>query len=157
MEKQKSWEDFIEELDKPSPWWDEVYYWFYRLLEKIKDIPKEIRWFLQRGKRGYADCDVWNLSYYLADVISRSVKKLKKEIHGCPQEFFDASNKNECWKWEEILDKIANSFQMLRDIDDLSDTNPYDAEKTLEIRAEIEKKSREGLQLFVKHFEGLWD
>jgi len=36
---------------------------------EIMRIFKEIKWFWQRGKRGWADCDVWGFQDYLTDII----------------------------------------------------------------------------------------
>ena len=32
-------------------------------------IPKEIKWFFQRGFRGYSDRDVWNIDEWFLNII----------------------------------------------------------------------------------------
>lgn len=46
---------------------------------------KEIKWFIQRGKRGYADCDWWNLDSYMSKVMADAILTLRmKGMHvGC--------------------------------------------------------------------------
>lgn len=44
-----------------------------------------VKTFIQRGRRGWADRDVWNLDHYLARVIGESVHHLAVIDHGWPQ------------------------------------------------------------------------
>ena len=155
----KLWKELKEDLSKPSHWWVEAYYSIYRLILKIEDFPKEIKWLFQRAKRGYADCDVWNLSHYLSSVIAGSVKRLKKIQHGLPTVIFTEGKLEEQARkeWNYILDGIITAFESLRDIDEFSDTELFDAGKTPEAMGKIEENAQEGMQLFVKYFRDLWD
>ena len=154
-----SWEEAKKDLEKPSPWWTEVYYWIYRLLLKIEGFPREIKWFFQRARKGFAECDVWELSHYLASVIAGSVKRLKEIQHGIPGEIWtkDKTEKQAMKEWNEILDKIIDSFGSLRDIDVIADVEPFNPEKSLKIIKKIEKEALVGQELFLKYFGNLWD
>jgi len=56
----------------------QLYYKSKGILETIRLFPRKIKWFIQRGKRGWADCDTWGLDFYLADIIENSIQYLKK-------------------------------------------------------------------------------
>lgn len=56
----------------------------YRLFDFIKNIPKEIKWFFQRGFRGYSDKDVWNIDKWFLNIIIPMLKQLKKRKNGYP-------------------------------------------------------------------------
>ena len=104
FEKYNSIEELLEQINKERTIWSDIYYFLWRVWDKIKRTPKQIKWFIQRGKRGWADCDVWGLNSYLAEVISGSVKKLKKIHNGYPDGFEEE-------EYEEVLENISNSFK----------------------------------------------
>jgi hypothetical protein len=59
---------------------------FYKIKEFF-DIPyhiRKVKWFLQRGFRGWADCDVWDFDHYLSRVISGGLEHLSRNNHGFP-------------------------------------------------------------------------
>ena len=124
-------ESFYESLDKvlhPS------------MLEKVKDFFREIKWFIQRGKRGYADCDVWDFDSYLSRVIANGVRELKDGT-GYPA---DLSVR----KWNTTLEKIAVGFEAQVKLPDFP---TREDEKKLLVKAKI------GMELFQKYFKSLWD
>lgn len=45
---------------------------------------REVKWFLQRGRRGYSDQDAWNLEVYLSMVLSKALVRLADTSHGHP-------------------------------------------------------------------------
>ena len=67
---------------------------------------KEIKWFIQRGKRGWADCDTWNFDTYIARVIKEGTEYLLEHQHGYPSGLTDK-------KWREILKEIVWAFDYL--------------------------------------------
>ena len=115
--------------------WDEIeslYYKCYRGYKKVADIPYEIKWFIQRGKRGYADCDLWSLDSYLSGFLPKALRKMAEINHGCPDEFVNCdpkyyikdSGKHDCdackednghcvmcKDWEEVIIKMAEAFE----------------------------------------------
>lgn len=113
MEERAAWEKAnpVKAFFKDLPWK------FYRAWSNhISMYPKEIKWFIQRGKRGYADCDVWSIDWYLDSWLPEAVRELKGGF-GCPGDLYDGTKKdNECWKWQEILEDIAKGFEASRKI-----------------------------------------
>jgi len=37
---------------------------------------RKIKWFIQRGKRGWADCDAWDFNTYVAGIIKEGTEYL---------------------------------------------------------------------------------
>ena len=111
----------------------------------VSDIKCEIKWWLQRRFRGYSDDEVWNLHDATARFLIPRLKKLKEINHGCPEEFFDKTKEHECEAWSEVLDKMICAFELSVN-DEWILANPNR-------RSQID----EGLQLFAKYFDHLWD
>ncbi len=70
----------------------------------IKKISRRIKLYCQRAKRGFADEDLWNLDYFLAGVISKSIRELIKQKHGYPAEMTGK-------EYDRKLTKIAEGFE----------------------------------------------
>lgn len=47
---------------------------------------RKARWFIQRGRRGWADCDVWSFDWYITKVMSQGIARLADVDHGWPGE-----------------------------------------------------------------------
>jgi len=130
----------------------------------IKNPYYSIKYFIQRGIRGYSDEDLWDFHSYLCDIISIGVKELAKNHYGCPGDLYDKTRKNdECWKWRETLETIIKGFEAAKELDrgcmikkilkDGAYTMEFDKKKA----QQLTKKFEEGMKLFAKHFMGLWD
>jgi hypothetical protein len=130
---------------------DDVRYGFRHIYHHIRGLFMEVKWFIQRGKRGYADCDIWGFDTYLAKVISGGCTQLKNIRQSAPTRLsrhlpvgkWDIAAK----RWERILEKISRGFTLLNMWED-NGRIPTDAEKR-----EIAK----GWFLFKKYFSDLWD
>lgn len=146
---------------------------FNRIKRFIKDIPYKIKWFIQRGKRGYSDCDIFDMSYWFIQVIVPMLKQLKETKHGYP---CDMTEK----EWDNQLDKMIKCFIEMSE-DGCSMKNEYEnklfeniewneeeTEEHKELREEWlnreeeiwnyrEKMKKEAFDLFSKHFWNLWD
>lgn len=129
------------------------------------NIYKSIKWFIQRGRRGYADCDVWSFDSYIAKMISSGIRTLKKSHHGCPRELWDEGAVNqECWRWEEILEDIAQGFDASQKILDMdyffieeNEDGMYVHKIDKERMEQLTKKYKRGISLFSEYFMNLWD
>lgn len=100
----------LSELDNIKiSWWEEHILWNLEALwEKITAVPKEIKWFVQRGRKGYADCDVWEFDSYLAQVISGGLKELSKNQYGSPVKF---RSQAEWGKWLLKMSKLYGKYE----------------------------------------------
>jgi hypothetical protein len=130
---------------------DDVRYGWIRKYRHIRNMFMEVKWFIQRGKRGYADCDIWGFDTYLARVISEGCKQLKDSAHSAPTRLSGhlAATQSDIAikRWSRILEKISRGFILLNMWED-NGRMPTDAEKR-----EIAK----GWFLFKKYFSDLWD
>lgn len=135
-----------------------------RLIVKIiwlfADFPYEIKWFIQRGKRGYSDRDLWSFDLYLAKIINRGAWQLADEIHGSQLDMYDkeaeARGEDPHHKTREILRQIATLFQAFEDEEEAFIWNDDPQELEL-IEAELHKKQKKALWLLAEHFRLLND
>lgn len=63
-----------------------------RLKWKLKDIRFNRRMAKQRYKKGYADCDVWGMNYWLGETFAKMIRRLEQMKHGCPMTDFKEVN-----------------------------------------------------------------
>jgi len=122
--------------------------WF---INNPRDLKNNIKWFIQRGKRGYSDSDLWDFDSYLAEIISKGLKEFSEEIHGVPDDIakkFKDEDKElieSVKEWKRILLEISWTFENT----DLIDRVEYDKE--------VLKRYNNGWRLFKKYFYHLWD
>lgn len=117
---------------------------------KIKMMPKEIKWFIQRGRRGYADCDLWSFDSYLSKIIYTGLSQLKEHQHILPLWEEGMSEEDAKKRWHHVLDEIIWAYKRLYDC--------VDGEaKYMMISDEEQKRINRGVKLFTKHFHSFWD
>lgn len=151
------------ELNKPKSWIVEVYWWCYRFWHnQVKTLPKETKWFFQRGYRGYADCDVWSMDGYLTDIIPAMIRRLMTYKNSYPPEFQNIE------EWLQILDEIASGFELMKAWEEdyaavLGDStyvnfkNPVWKAKLEAKEKEVYEKFEKAKELFCKWYGHLWD
>lgn len=127
-------------------------------LERLSDGLREVKWFLQRGRRGWADRDVWGLDGYLARVISESVAYLEKTTIGYPtpkaewpwpDEVGEQANR----EWHETLRAISGGFGSVSE----GDYHVEDAEGNFVLPPIVKPEYERAKALFAEHFWSLWD
>ena len=157
---------------KESSLWFKTERLFWKTWYKAIDFPDEVKYFIQRGRRGWSDRDTWSLPDFLSKVICDSVLKLSGEVHGYPEWLGHAFNEVHCvalpeddkrfeenkQKWSEILNKIAVGFAFAECIQEGgvwrgSLFTPY----TKEQMEKYNHGFNEGMDLFKKHYFDLWD
>lgn len=135
-----------------TTWYEEIYYWFWRRFDWIRNRPREIKYFYQRGKRGFSDSDVWDIGAYLTEWMPDAIKQLRKNVSSCPESMFDKKRKhNQCWKWKKILKEIEDGFKAANDIS--CDNFAFKKKKYDRLMGKFNKSG----MLFIKHFFSLWD
>jgi len=127
------------------------------------DVINRVKWFIQRGRCGYAECDFWDFNTYLIDIIIAGIEDLKKNSCGCPNEFYDAKNlNNECERWLIVLDEISEGFKAGKKIINYDcmrweKSGEYYKHVFDEEEAKLlAKKFDRGIELFSKYFLDLW-
>ena len=170
-------EEVLEKMKAPKSVWWNISAFFYRNWYKLTNVPKEIKWFIQRGKRGWAECDVWGLNTYLARVIEETTGQLAKEAHGCPME--SENDPMTLGKWIDILNDISTAFYYEKEItgydliyvplkdydkvaknikEDFKYVNEKMGTESCRIMSKKEVKEYEkGWRLFRKYFGAMWD
>lgn len=122
----------------------------------VSNIPSEIKYFIQRGRRGWADCDHWNANNYMSNVLLGLMTSFEKNDCGYP---FDLKKD----EWHEILKKIIAGFEAIKEVCDDSfwdDCKDKNGEIDVDIiKIETDKrvaKFNEGIDLFKKYYLNLW-
>lgn len=95
--------------------------YYYEVGRKSKipgDTYRNIKWFIQRGKRGYSDADIWGFDYYLSEVIVKGLKDLQKQVHGSPcgtigtqSISIEDKDTKEITEWKKIIGEIIWTFE----------------------------------------------
>ena len=141
-------------------------YMFYRLLDKIKYLPQNTKFFFQRLFRGYGDDDLWSLDYWILEKIRKPfkafVKNQKKNGSSYPDslvypKYIDIHIKKEDEgfdRWIKILEQIEEAMD-LRWLDYTCDDKWLDM--TTEEQLEVYKKIEKGWKSFGEHFGDFWD
>lgn len=77
----------------------------------MRNLFNKIKWFIQRGKNGYASCDVWNLDYYLSSWLPRALKELRDMKSSFPWNHGMTDK-----KWYNLLTKMAKGFESMDEV-----------------------------------------
>lgn len=115
----------------------------------------EVKWFIQRGRRGWADSDVYDIGNYLSDIIPDMVKH--QITYGCG---YPVGMTNE--EWDKVRAEIASGFMAWRlaqegtwfDEDATSEKNQKNCVKAWK---GAQKSLEKSCKLLAKHFGNLWD
>lgn len=104
----KSFEDILEPILRKRRWY-ELAFWTIRwkledALRSPKTLYRAVKRFIQRGRRGWADEDVWNLDHYLSGVIAGTLKHLADTSHSYPLQYGDFDS------WRTTLLVMAGVF-----------------------------------------------
>ena len=134
-------------LNRKYPWYQELYWWFLRLLRKPGEGHQAVRFFFQRGFRGYADIDWWNLNDYLSEWIPGALRKIR-DGHGYP----GRGEADTPEKWRKILNKMIKGFEAYKEKDNLRADKNY-----LKRWEKLDKEQKEGMREFIKWYDSLWD
>jgi len=120
---------------------------YYHLLTHPWKIVEESyyhsKWFLQRGRRGYADCDVWNLDSYLTSWLPAALEHLQRNKMGHP---VGMTRKG----WDTRLERMKQGFIEAQKVSDMVYITPRDC-------AMAQRRVESGLRVFARHFLSLWD
>lgn len=122
------------------------------------DYDRYVKWFFQRGKRGWADCDTWNFDWYLSNVIIGGLEYFRDNNHSYPSELSSVE------EWNSVLDQMIDGFKSWQKIvgfgngeyfskltDELGEK---EASRIYEQKlAEVEEK----MSLLIKWYGNLWD
>ncbi len=83
----------------------DAWHWTRRAWRDVRKPPpwRRVKWNLQRMRRGWADCDVWSLDSYIAQLLSGAVLKLA-DGHAYPG---DGTEWDTPEKWDAHLKDLS--------------------------------------------------
>lgn len=178
--------EFCFEYDRKWKWWEYPEIWWYRYFWNwASDLPRNTKYFFQRGVRGWADSDVWGMHSYLTDTILNMLVKLKRDKHGCPMFGGDYNTQaipldennldKDMIAWDNILEEMIEGFKILKLADSTDEHLTYAPDFPEERKADFEAHMKEkyptwrfttkeedakvkrAFELFAKHYLNLWD
>ena len=144
MEVKKS-RKLSKEWEKKHPildFFQSFKYEVHRKGEIPEDFYYDIKYFIQRGKKGYSKRDVWEFSYYLSDVIVKGLTDLKKMAHAVPGGMIGVQsicmdNKEEqkaLELWKKEIDRIIWTFEAVKKIQDRNWIPVLDEKDRIELK-----------------------
>lgn len=125
---------------------------------KFKDIKNEITWFIQRGRRGYSDLDIWEIDTWFATVFVNMLRDFSKETQDYPP-FFNGTkpplgiyshaipeedDSEELAEWKKEVCRMADLFEGTK-----HDCGFAASQEQIRCRDEA-------LELLKKHYFDLW-
>ena len=128
----------------------------YDLIEWVLIPYYKIKYFIQRGKRGYSERDLWDLEHHLSFILSNALLDMVKISHGSPcRAIGDIPN---CCKdcnchelWKKELKENAEKFRLLYK------NEWYNIEQAEESWKQEEKTYKEATEWLAKWYGSLWD
>ena len=106
-----------------------VYRFFLHIIESPSYYYYEIKYFIQRGIRGWSNRDSWSIDWYLTSILVPILKKLKENKHGHPMQVYPKDckldkygnpikeeEKKAIQRWNYILNIIIKTFETTQKI-----------------------------------------
>lgn len=128
--------------------------WWRQLLEPLNpnEYRRKLKWFWQRGKRGYSDADVWNAHSHISTVIAGMSRHLADHADGYPANPWDKKHELTMAKWQKVLRDIAKGFEAFETLIYDYDLHP-DSARSKKLQAEWDN----AIVLLKKWYGGMWD
>lgn len=140
--------------DSYFPWWEENILWpIEKRWRDIVSVPKRIKWFWQRGTRGFSDRDSWDVHSWLAEIIPGAIARMREYDNSYPSIFIKKGKTHDQAKgdWHNVLKEIEDGFKAWQEIDGIGHDLPTDE------NIQRRKKFDRGMKLLHKYFDCLWD
>ena len=160
-------EDMFTKWDEENEKWYNKYFVipFHTFIYAIMEFPSKVKWFYQRGSRGWSDRSAWSIDTWLVNNLIPMLERLKKDKHGTPALMYrkkDGVDKggnptgNADWlannRWNNVLNEILYGLKCAKKIQDLD----YDY-KDKELTKRLIKSSQRSFELIGKYLFSLWD
>ena len=160
-------EDVFARWDKENEKWYNKYFVipFHTFIYAIGEFPSKVKWFYQRGSRGWSDRSAWSIDSWLVDNLIPMLERLERDKHGTPLSMFrkkdgvdkDGNSTDEAnilaeQRWNNVLREIIYGLKCAKKIQDLD----YDYEDK-ELTKRLTKSSQRSFELIGKHLFNLWD
>ena len=140
--------------------WENIQIEVWYIWERITDVPRNIKYFIQRGIRGWSDRDLWCMHAYLTDVVLTMLVEYK------------AYNTGDDAKFNKALDGIIDGFTILKKCDigeeiEWGGYYPPDAKKDISkiiakygnrlTTKEEEEQVKHAFKLLADYYHYLWN
>ena len=142
--------EFLEDINTKKP------YRFQTFIAKLRDKREEKRCRRQRAKKGYADCDVWEMRNWFVKTVGAMLLEFSEKTHNHP-------DKVEFEEWRNILLRMSELLTSMDIWDDTAIKNKLDIEKSdsseealNRISEERYRAKEEFFTLFNEWFYDLW-
>jgi len=135
---------------------------FDNMWKNVGEFFSWVRSLSQRGIRGYADSDVWDIGYYLTSVLIPMLERLKEVSHGCPMDSTEE-------EWNKELDDMIEGFKAAKRViedsyyeetnSDILEREPTSDEINgwIRLSEKDQKLFRKYSKRFISRFFDLWD
>ena len=134
-----NWEELREALEPQYTWYEKLFLPFGILRANLEEKREKRKFKRQRGKKGYADCDVWEMRTWFVDTARPILLEMSERVNNHPDELtFE--------EWRGILKRMAYLLELMDVWDDSA------LRKELGISAD-EKSDSVTEQLFEKRME----
>lgn len=126
-------------------------WYFYNPHTYLFHLWEEAKWFIQRGRRGYSDRDVWGWCDYMARINNTALRRLAEDKKGHPMGMTAEG-------WHKRILTMIDGFQAFIDNeDDWVSYKRLSKKKYLALIEGRQKRIKVGLRLWGRHFCNLWD
>ena len=138
---------------------------FHASIYAIMEFPSKVKWFYQRGSRGWSDRSAWSIDTWLVNNLIPMLERLESNNHGTPMSMFkkkdgvdkdgnptDEADRLAAQRWNNVLNEILYGLKCAKKIEDLD----YDYNDK-ELTKSLTKSYQRSFELIGKHLFCLWD
>jgi hypothetical protein len=143
---------------------------WYPIERFFRDLPynlRRIKWFFQRGRRGWADCDTWSIMDYLSRITPEMLRHMQENAHGYP----GYGKARTFGRWIDLLEEMIEGWEAAQRVceDDYVDRvqprwfekgeklTKKTLNKTMRMSKRDQKLFEAKMKIFVEWFFHLWD
>lgn len=139
---------------------------FHMPIRTLKDLYLDVKYFIHRGRHGWADIDWFNLDNYLLHILPDMLEELAERSCGYSESFIDANGNRvdnmTPEDWKNYLLEIAQHFRNADEDQTPIENNILDDrkkwfEKECEISEWRLREAQKALKMLGDNFFQLWD
>jgi len=114
---------------------------------------RPIKWFIQRGRRGYSDRDLWNLDSTIKLFLRNTIRDFQKLGNSYPSDFKSYED------WQKVLKEMENLFtEATKDVGFITDEKgAWDQKLYAKQSGRKKEMQNKAFDLLKKWCDGLWD
>lgn len=132
---------------------------------RIKDFWYDLRYRIQRFKRGYGNRDVWDIDCWFIRTIKPMLIQLRDEGNGIPGKLYVTDGDNERILWENILTEMIDCLDMMKEdnvykflgFGEFEDYKRMTIDDVKHVNGIMENNKNRFFELFSEYFYYIWD